>query len=130
VDQHTLQHQVYPNVFSVGDASSAPTSKTAAAIRKQAPVVVENICALIQSHSTPGSYGGYTCCPLITGYGKTMMAEFDYENKPKSSFPMNPAKERYSMWIVKRYVLPWLYWNRMLKGEPFEADLLQFLQNQ
>lgn len=128
VDKHTLQHQVYPNIFSVGDASSAPTSKTAAAIRKQAPVVVENICALIQSKATPGSYGGYTCCPLVTGYGKTMMAEFDYENKPKSSFPMNPAKERYSMWLMKRYVLPWLYWNRMLKGEAFEGDLLKFLQ--
>jgi sulfide:quinone oxidoreductase len=130
VDKQTLQHQVYPNVFSVGDASSAPTSKTAAAIRKQAPVVVENICALMQAKSTPGSYGGYTCCPLITGYGKTMMAEFDYENKPKSTFPMNPAKERYSMWIVKRYILPWLYWNRMLKGEAFEGDMLKFLQNQ
>jgi sulfide:quinone oxidoreductase len=129
VDKNTLQHQVYPNVFSVGDASSAPTSRTAAAIRKQAPVVVENICALMQSKSTPGSYGGYTCCPLITGYGKTIMAEFDYENKPKSSFPINPAKERYSMWIVKRYILPWLYWNRMLKGEPFEADMLKFWQN-
>ena len=129
VDKQTLQHPVYPNVFSVGDASSAPTSKTAAAIRKQAPVVVENICALIQSKSTSGRYGGYTCCPLVTGYGKTMMAEFDYENKPKSSFPMNPAKERYSMWIVKRYILPWVYWNRMLKGEGFEGDLLQFLKN-
>lgn len=127
VDKNTLQHQVYPNVFSVGDASSAPTSRTAAAIRKQAPVVVENICALMQSKSTPGSYGGYTCCPLITGYGKTIMAEFDYENKPKSSFPINPAKERYSMWIVKRYILPWLYWNRMLKGKPFEADMWKFL---
>jgi sulfide:quinone oxidoreductase len=58
------------------------------------------------------------------------MAEFDYENKPKSSFPMNPAKERYSMWLMKRYVLPWLYWNRMLKGEPFEGDLLKFWQSQ
>jgi sulfide:quinone oxidoreductase len=130
VDKHTLQHQVYENIFSVGDASSAPTSKTAAAIRKQAPVVVENICGLIQSKSTPGSYGGYTCCPLVTGYGKTMMAEFDYDNKPKSSFPMNPAKERYSMWVFKRYILPWLYWNRMLKGEAFEGDLLKFLQKQ
>jgi len=130
VDKNTLQHNRYPNVFSLGDASSLPTSRTAAAIRKQAPVVVENLYSLIASQSFKGSYGGYTCCPLVTGYGKTIMAEFDYENKPKSSFPMNPAKERYSMWLMKRYVLPWLYWNRMLKGEPFEGDLLKFLQSQ
>ncbi len=130
VDKSTLQHHRYPNIFSLGDASSLPTSRTAAAIRKQAPVVVENLYGLMTSQSFQGSYGGYTCCPLVTGYGKTIMAEFDYENKPKSSFPMNPAEERYSMWLVKRYVLPWLYWNRMLKGEPFEGDLLKFLQNQ
>ncbi|WP_413167299.1 FAD/NAD(P)-binding oxidoreductase [Capilliphycus salinus ALCB114379] len=128
VDKNTLQHNRYPNIFSLGDASSLPTSRTAAAIRKQAPVVVENLYSLVSSQSLKGSYGGYTCCPLVTGYGKTIMAEFDYENKPKSSFPMNPAEERYSMWLVKRHLLPWLYWNRMLKGASFEGDLLKFLQ--
>lgn len=128
VDKYTLQHNVYPNIFSLGDASSLPTSRTAAAIRQQAPVVVENLCALIASKSMQGSYGGYTCCPLVTGYGKTIMAEFDYENKPKSSFPIDPTQESYAMWLVKRYVLPWLYWNRMLKGKPFEAEKLKALQ--
>jgi sulfide:quinone oxidoreductase len=122
VNKLTLQHNVYPNIFSLGDASSLPTSRTAAAIRKQAPVVAENLLALIASKSLAGNYGGYTCCPLITGYGKTIMAEFDYESKPKSSFPFDPTQERWSMWMVKRYVLPWLYWNRMLKGESFEPD--------
>ncbi len=128
VDKYTLQHNVYPNIFSLGDASSLPTSRTAAAIRQQAPVVVENLSALIASKSMQGSYGGYTCCPLVTGYGKTIMAEFDYENKPKSSFPIDPTQESYAMWLVKRYVLPWLYWNRMLKGKPFEAEKLKALQ--
>ncbi|BFM39503.1 hypothetical protein OLK001_14290 [Synechocystis sp. LKSZ1] len=124
VDVHkfTLQHNRYPNIFSLGDASSLPTSRTAAAIRQQAPVVVKNLLALIQSQTPQGQYGGYTCCPLVTGYGKTIMAEFDYDNKPKSSFPFDPTQERWSMWLVKRYVLPWLYWNRMLKGESFEPD--------
>lgn len=127
VNKNTLQHNVYPNVFSLGDASSLPISKTAAAIRGQAPVLVENLYALIQSQKLTGSYGGYTCCPLITGYGKAIMAEFDYENKPNSSFPFDPTQERYSMWLVKRYVLPGLYWNRMLKGAPFEASRIKKL---
>lgn len=125
VNKDTLQHHVYANVFSLGDASSLPTSKTAAAIRGQAPVLVENLLALIDRKSLKGTYGGYTCCPLITGYGKVIMAEFDYSNQPMSTFPFDPREERYSMWVVKRYVLPWLYWNRMLKGKPFEGKTLK-----
>lgn len=129
VNKHTLQHNTYANVFSLGDASSLPTSRTAAAIRKQAPVLVENLLSLIQSRKLVGSYNGYTCCPLITGYGKTIMAEFDYSNKPTPTFPFDQTKERFSMWIVKRYLLPWIYWNRMLKGKSFEGDLLKPTNN-
>jgi sulfide:quinone oxidoreductase len=129
VNKFTLQHNVFPNVFSLGDASSLPTSRTAAAIRKQAPVLAQNLLALIGTRSLDSQYGGYTCCPLVTGYGKTIMAEFDYDGKPKSSFPFDPTQERWSMWMVKRYVLPYLYWNRMLKGESFEPDNWKFLLN-
>jgi sulfide:quinone oxidoreductase len=124
VNKATLQHNVYPNVFSLGDASSLPTSKTAAAIRRQAPVLVQNLTALMAARSLSGEYGGYTCCPLITGYGQVIMAEFDYRNLPMSTFSQDPREERYSMWLMKRYVLPWVYWNRMLKGQPFEGDAL------
>ena len=128
VHRETLQHNRYANVFSLGDASSLPTSKTAAAIRKQAPVLVQNLLSAIESGSQTGQYGGYTCCPLITGYGKTVMAEFDYNLKPTSTFPFDPSQERYSMWFLKKNVLPWVYWNRMLKGKSFEGDWLQFLK--
>ena len=126
VDVHrdTLQHNRYPNVFGLGDASSLPTSKTAAAVRRQAPVLVKNLLAAIKSQSLTAQYNGYTCCPLITGYGKVIMAEFDYTNQPLSTFPMDPREERYSMWIMKRHILPWVYWNRMLRGAAFEGDSL------
>lgn len=127
VDQYTCQHKTYTNVFGLGDSSSLPTSKTAAAIRKEAPVVVANILALMQKQQVNSKYNGYACCPLITGYGKTIMAEFDYNKEPLSSFPFDPTKERASMWFVKKYILPWLYWNRMLKGESFEPDSWRFL---
>lgn len=125
VDKYTLQHRRYSNVFSLGDASSLPTSKTAAAIRKQTPVLVANLLGVIKNQKTLSQYQGYTCCPLVTSYTTTIMAEFDYDQKLTPSFPLDPTQERWSMWLVKRYVLPWLYWNRMLKGEPFEADLLK-----
>ena len=125
VDKYTLQHKVYPNVFSLGDASSLPTSKTAAAIREEAPVLVENLLLKMASKSLEQQYDGYACCPLITGYGKVIFAEFDYDKNPSPSFPLDPTKERYIMWLLKKYGLPFLYWNRMLKGQPFERNLLK-----
>lgn len=117
VDQHTLQHKRYPNIFSLGDSSSAPASKTGAAIRKQAPVLVENVLAFMQGKTPTARYEGYSACPIPTQYGKLMLAEFDYSNRPKMTFPFNQAKPRWSMWILKTKVLPWLYWNRILKGK-------------
>jgi sulfide:quinone oxidoreductase len=125
VHKHTLQHNRYPNIFSLGDASSLPTSKTAAAIRKEAPVLVQNLLSYLNQTSLEASYNGYSCCPLITGFGKTILAEFDYDGKPEPSFPLDPTQERYSMWVLKRHVLPWVYWNRMLKGKQHEGEILR-----
>jgi sulfide:quinone oxidoreductase len=116
VDRFTLQHNKYKNIFSLGDASSLPTSRTGAAIRKQAPVLVKNLLSAMNGQPLQARYNGYTSCPIITGYGKLMLAEFDYENRPTETFPFNQAKERWSMFMLKRYILPWLYWNEILPG--------------
>lgn len=116
VDKATLQHKRFSNVFAIGDCSNLPTSKTGAAIRKQAPVLVGNLISAMSSQTLPGKYDGYTSCPLVTGYGKLVMAEFDYDKKPEETFPIDQSKERWSMWLVKRYLLPQLYWHGMLKG--------------
>lgn len=116
VDKHTLQHVRYPNVFSLGDASSLPTSKTGAAIRKEAPVLVENLFAARQGTALKGHYDGYTSCPLVTGYGRLILAEFDYDGNPAESFPFDQAEERYSMYALKKYGLPTMYWNGMMRG--------------
>ncbi len=116
VNKDTLQHVRHANIFSIGDASGLPTSKTGAAIRKQAPVLVENLLAAIAHKPLTAVYTGYTSCPLVTGYGKLVLAEFDYNNEPMETFPFDQSKERWSMYQLKRRVLPWLYWNKILKG--------------
>lgn len=116
VNKFTLQHARYPNIFSLGDATNAPCSKTGAAVRKQAPVVVDNIIAYLQGKPVEKEYHGYSACPIPTQYGKLMLAEFDYSNKPTMTFPFDQAKPRWTMWILKKYILPWLYWNKILKG--------------
>ena len=116
VNMSTLQHSRYDNIFALGDCTNAPCSKTGAAIRKQAPVVVQNVLAVLANRPTTGEYTGYSACPIPTQYGKLMLAEFDYSNKPTMTFPFDQAKPRWSMWILKTKILPWLYWNKILKG--------------
>ncbi|GAC1425744.1 MAG: FAD/NAD(P)-binding oxidoreductase [Flavisolibacter sp.] len=117
VNTSTLQHVKYPNIFSLGDASGLPTSKTGAAIRKQAPVLVDNLLSFMQKTPLVATYTGYTSCPLVTGYGKLVLAEFDYKNQPMETFPFDQSKERWSMYLLKTKVLPWLYWNKILAGK-------------
>ena len=116
VDKHSLQSGKFPEVFAIGDCAGLPTSKTGAAIRKQAPVLVEHLLATIRGGASQASYNGYSSCPVVTGYGKMMLAEFDYDHNPAESFPFDQSKERYSMWLLKTQVLPRLYWYGMLKG--------------
>jgi sulfide:quinone oxidoreductase len=116
VNKHTLQHARFANVFGLGDASSLPTSKTGAAIRKQAPVLVENLLAQRAGQPLIGSYDGYTSCPLVTGYSGMILAEFDYDKQPAESFPFDQSQERYSMYLLKKHALPNLYWHGMLRG--------------
>jgi len=122
IDKHTLQHNKYSNIFALGDAANLPTAKTGAAVRKQAPVVVENILTLMDKNViSDASYSGYSSCPIVTGYGKMMLAEFKYDNvrdsDPLISKFVDTTKENYSMWLLKKYGLPYLYWNQMMKGK-------------
>ncbi|HEY8723519.1 MAG TPA: FAD/NAD(P)-binding oxidoreductase [Gaiellaceae bacterium] len=116
LDKHTLQHPRWPNVFGLGDASNLPTAKTAAAIRHQARVVLENLLAAREGRELPARYDGYTACPIVTGYGKLVLAEFDYNLTPKETFPFDQSKERYSMYLLKKRGLPLLYWQGMMRG--------------
>ncbi len=116
VDKHTLQTP-WPNVFALGDVANLPTSKTGAAIRKQAPVVVTNLQDVIAGRAVSDRYNGYTSCPLVTSRHKMLLAEFDYDLKPEPSIPIiDTMKPRYDMYLLKRYGLPALYWHGMLKG--------------
>ncbi len=120
VDKHTMQNPDYPNIFGLGDAMGIPASKTGAAIRKQTPVLVDHLLAKIENRTSDKKYNGYSSCPIVTGYGKMLLCEFDYDNKKESdpylSKILDTTKDSWPMWILKKYGLPWLYWNQMMKG--------------
>ncbi len=117
VDKHTMQHTRFPDVFALGDAGSTPNSKTGAAIRKQAPVLVENLLAVRAGRTPAAQYSGYASCPLTTARDKMLLAEFDYSMQPAPSIPViDTTHERRDMWLLKKYGLPFLYWNFILTG--------------
>jgi sulfide:quinone oxidoreductase len=116
VDKDTLQSNKFKNIFSLGDCSSLPCGKTGAAIRKQAPVLVENLVAYEKGLPLTKKYNGYTACPVLTRHNRVVLAEFDYDGNVCESFPFNQAKESWLMFLFKRYGLPQLYWKFMLRG--------------
>lgn len=117
VNEKSLQHNRYPNIFGLGDATSTPNAKTAAAVRKQVPIVVDNILHQKAGRPVEAKYDGYGSCPLTTSLSTVMLAEFGYGGKVIPSFPLlDPRKNRYIWWLGKTTGFPWLYWHIMLKG--------------
>jgi sulfide:quinone oxidoreductase len=117
VDKSTLIHNKYPNIVSFGDVAGLPTSKTGAAIRMQAPVAAANLVALMEGKQPTGSYNGYSGCPIVTEYGKVLMAEFGYEKELMPTIPfIDPDVERGMWWILKKHGLKPMYYHGMLKG--------------
>ena len=124
VDHKSMQSPSFPNVFGLGDVAALPTAKTGAAIRKQVPIVVDNLVKLIKENTLGTmAYNGYSSCPLVTDYGKMVLAEFDYDNnftpdpKLKNMLIKDSSKEHWRLWMLKKHILPYLYWNKMMKGE-------------
>lgn len=121
VDQHSLQHVRYPEIFGVGDCTNTPNAKTAAAARKQVVIAAENLLAARTGQALPSRYDGYGSCPLTVEKGKIILAEFGYGGKIVPTFPWDSTKPRRSAWLLKKYVLPPLYWHLMLKGREWLA---------
>ena len=123
VNQSTLQHNKYKNIFSLGDACSSPNAKTVAAVRQQIVVVAENLLAAKASMPLPKTYYGYGGCPLTVEKGKIILAEFGFGGTllPTFSF-MNAVAPSRLFWLLKKYILPWVYWDCMLKGREWLAE--------
>ncbi len=123
VHPHSLQHQRYAPIFGLGDVCGTSNAKTAAAVRKQIVVVAENLLALRKQAPLPLKYDGYGSCPLTVEKGKVVLAEFGYGGKLLPTFALDPTQARRSMWWLKATLLPWFYWNGMLKGREWLTRL-------
>jgi len=116
VDRATLQHRRYKNVFGIGDINGTPRGKTAATVKKSAPLVAHNLTQLIVGREPDARFDGYTSCPLIVREGSAMLIEFDYDGKLTPSLPMiDPLQESYLAWLMKVRMLKPAYVS-VLKG--------------
>ncbi len=125
VDQYTLRHKTFQNVWGLGDVTNTPNAKTMAAVRKQAPVVAQNITDVLNHKSPSVAYDGYGSCPLTVERGKIVLAEFAYGGKLAPSFPkwLNDGTQPTRLaWRLKADVLPMIYWHGMLKGHEWMAS--------
>ncbi|MFO7704095.1 MAG: TIGR01244 family sulfur transferase [Halopseudomonas sp.] len=120
-DHETLRHPRYGNIFSLGDVCAAPNAKTAAAVRKQAPVVAENVIAVLAGKGPRALYDGYGSCPLTVERGKVVLAEFGYGGKLLPTFPLDPTVPRRSAWDLKVKLMPSIYFDMMLRGREWMA---------
>jgi sulfide:quinone oxidoreductase len=124
VDQTTLRHKTFENIWSLGDVMNAPNAKTAAAARKQAPVVANNVLADMGRAKGIAHYDGYGSCPLTVERGKIVLAEFGYGGKLLPSFPgflIDGTKPSRLAWLLKEKMLPPIYWKAMLRGKEWMA---------
>ncbi len=124
VDQATLRHKSFENIWALGDVMNAPNAKTAAAARKQAPTVAENLIADVDGRSPVAQYDGYGSCPLTVERGKIVLAEFGYGGTLLPSFPrwlINGTKPSRLAWFLKEKLLPPIYWKAMLRGREWLA---------
>ncbi|MEE4237021.1 MAG: TIGR01244 family sulfur transferase [Anderseniella sp.] len=124
VDQNTLRHKSFDNIWSLGDVMNAPNAKTAAAARKQAPVVAQNLLTDMGRASGIAHYDGYGSCPLTVEKGKIVLAEFGYGGKLLPSFPnwlIDGTKPSHLAWLLKEKMLPPIYWKAMLRGKEWMA---------
>ncbi|NOR54786.1 MAG: twin-arginine translocation signal domain-containing protein [Sulfurovum sp.] len=116
VDQETLQHRRYQNIFGIGDVCGIPLGKTGGSARHHGPVVVGNLVAAMEGKKLKEKFDGYTVCPLKTEYGEIIMAEFNYEGLAPTIPFLDPAEPRVFWWIFDLYMLKPMYWHLMMRG--------------
>ncbi|KAJ8729893.1 hypothetical protein PYW07_016931 [Mythimna separata] len=129
VDMYTLQNQKFPNIYGIGDCTNTPNSKTAAAIAQQCYVLEQNLLSTMQKNEPKQKYNGYGACPLLTSYGKCILAEFTYGGIPRETMPFNQATESRIAYYMKKDLFPFIYWHIMLKGYYHGPEKIRTLLN-
>lgn len=124
VNPMTLSHKRFANVHALGDVINTSNAKTAAAVRKQAPVVAHNVLAALGRAQGVAAYDGYGACPLTVERDRVVLAEFTYGGRVAPSFPawlIDGTQPSKLAWWLNVHGLPVCYWKWMLRGKEWLA---------
>ncbi|CAK1596479.1 unnamed protein product [Parnassius mnemosyne] len=117
VDKYTLQHRRFSNIYGIGDCTSTPNSKTAAAVARQSYVVERNLLRTMEGKKPLVKYDGYGACTVLTSFKSGILAESVYDKKPRETFPFDQSKEHKLVGFLTKNYFPHLYWKRLIKGK-------------
>jgi sulfide:quinone oxidoreductase len=121
-DRNSLQSTVYPDIFSIGDATNLPSSKAGSVAHFQSDILENNIINFIDKKPLSESFDGHSNCYIETGYGKAILLDFNYDTEPLTGVYPYPVIGPFSLLKESRInhlgktAFKWLYWNILLKG--------------
>ena len=126
--KHTLQSDLFPNIFVIGDAGNFPTSKAGSVVHFQAEVLTENLLCAMENRPFTASSDGHSNCYIETGFGKGALIDFNYDTEPlPGSFPF-PGIGPFGLLKETRtnhygkLMFRWIYWHILLKGKEMPID--------
>ncbi len=116
IDPHTLRARGHESIWAIGDAADVATRPSGGALRPQVDILARNIAAA-RNGKPMQRYDGYTVVPITLSRRKLMLVEVDRDGRSSPSVPfVDPVRPRRVTWLVDRYVLPVLYFRRILRG--------------
>ncbi len=131
VNKHTLQSDKWENVWVIGDAGNAPTSKAGSVAHFMLDVLVENISRHIEGLEPLPKFDGHANCYIESGFEKGILIDFNYDVEPlPGKFPL-PGIGPFSLLKESaanhwgKMAFRWIYWNVLLRGGemPFESQM-------
>lgn len=127
-NKNTLQSDLFPNIFVIGDAGNFPTSKAGSVAHFQSDVLTENLLCAIENRPFTASSDGHSNCYIETGFGKGALIDFNYDTEPlPGSFPF-PGIGPFGLLKETRtnhygkLMFRWIYWHILLKGKEMPID--------
>lgn len=118
----TLQSELRPEIFALGDAANLPASKAGSVAHFEAEVLEENIVRFLEGREVQPDFDGHANCFIETGFEKALLIDFNYETEPlPGSFPIagiGPMKllEESRVNHLGKMAFKWVYWHMLLPG--------------
>ncbi len=126
----TLQADVKPNVFALGDATNVPTSKAGSVAHFEAEVLEQNVLRFLRGEALEPTFDGHANCFIETGHHKALLIDFNYETEPlPGHFPFAwgpmPLLKESRLAHLGKLAFRHVYWNALLPGHDFPGITAQ-----